>query len=117
MGSKDLRDLSVPLTDAEILSLAGIPETPDNDPPSYATLLNRRLLDADDFFSFASPPEPIPLRIAIVSLLFNWPSTGGGIVHTAELAQFLSLDGYDVCHFFAVYEPWSVGAGVWRSMI
>jgi len=41
--------------------------------------------------------------------LFNWPSTGGGIVHTAELAQFLSLDGYEVCHFYAVYLPWSVG--------
>ena len=110
MGSNNLRDSFAPLTDAEIRSFAGIPETPENVPLSYATLLNRRLLDADDLLSIDAPRERIPLRIAIVSLLFNWPSTGGGIVHTAELAQFLSLDGYEVCHFFAVYEPWSVGA-------
>ena len=109
MGSNNLRDSSAPLTDAEIRSLAGIPENPDNVPPSYATVLNRRLLDADDLLSVAAPQESVPFRIAIVSLLFNWPSTGGGIVHTAELAHFLSLDGYEVCHFFAVYEPWSVG--------
>jgi len=79
---------------------------------SRADVLNRRLLEADariDEVSEPSATTPPPFRLAIVSLLFNWPSTGGGIVHTAELAQFLSLDGYDVCHFFAVYEPWSVG--------
>ncbi|MEJ7592626.1 MAG: hypothetical protein WKF77_13835 [Planctomycetaceae bacterium] len=80
------------------------------DTPSYATILNRRLVEADGFLADSTPQNAAPFRIAIVSLLFNWPSTGGGIVHTAELAQFLSLDGYDVCHFFAVYEPWSVGA-------
>ena len=109
MGSNNPWDSSAPLTDAEIRSFAGIPENPANVPPSYATVLNRRLLDADDLLSVAAPQESVPFRIAIVSLLFNWPSTGGGIVHTAELAQFLSLDGYEVCHFFAVYEPWSVG--------
>ena len=30
-----------------------------------------------------------PVRVAILSFLFNWPSTGGGNHHTAELAQFL----------------------------
>lgn len=53
-----------------------------------------------------SLPRP---RIAIVSLLFNWPSTGGGIVHTAELAKFLYRAGYDVKHFVIKYDPWSIG--------
>lgn len=48
-------------------------------------------------------------RIGIVSLLFNWPSTGGGTVHTAELARFLSRSGYEVQHFVVVYSGWSVG--------
>ncbi|MEX2121002.1 MAG: glycosyltransferase [Pirellulales bacterium] len=42
----------------------------------------------------------VPARVAIVSFLFNWPSTGGGIVHTAELARFLGLGGYEVRHFY-----------------
>ncbi|MBI3467731.1 MAG: glycosyltransferase [Planctomycetes bacterium] len=48
-------------------------------------------------------------RIGIVSLLFNWPSTGGGIVHTAELARFLSRAGYDVRHFVIRHGAWSIG--------
>ena len=28
-----------------------------------------------------------PIRIAILSFLFNWPSTGGGNIHTVELAD------------------------------
>ncbi|MBX3436538.1 MAG: glycosyltransferase family 4 protein [Planctomycetaceae bacterium] len=51
-------------------------------------------------------PQP---RIAILSLLFNWPSTGGGTIHTKELADVLQADGYDVRHVYAVYEPWGVG--------
>ena len=39
-------------------------------------------------------------RIAILSLLFNWPSTGGGTVHTKELADVLQANGYDVCHIY-----------------
>jgi glycosyltransferase involved in cell wall biosynthesis len=49
-------------------------------------------------------------RIAIVSLLFSWPSTGGGTVHTKELAQFLVQAGYDVHQFYASYLDWGVGA-------
>ena len=30
-----------------------------------------------------------PIRVAILSFLFNWPSTGGGNIHTVELATFL----------------------------
>jgi glycosyltransferase involved in cell wall biosynthesis len=48
-------------------------------------------------------------RIAILSLLFNWPSTGGGTIHTKELAEFLQRDGYDVLHVYAVHEPWGLG--------
>lgn len=50
-----------------------------------------------------------PLRIAIVSLLFNWPSTGGGTVHTYELAQFLERAGFSIRHMFAQYAGWQVG--------
>jgi len=77
--------------------------------------LYRRLLEADGIrvdtstaSEFSSSAEA-PFRLAIVSLLFNWPSTGGGIVHTAELAEFLCRDGMDVCHFYTVYEPLAVG--------
>ncbi|HEV3259211.1 MAG TPA: glycosyltransferase family 4 protein, partial [Gemmataceae bacterium] len=48
-------------------------------------------------------------RVAILSFLFNWPSTGGGIVHTVELARFLAEAGYEVRHVFARYQPWGVG--------
>lgn len=60
-----------------------------------------------------SPPLPVretsSHKVAILSLLFNWPSTGGGTVHTAELAKFLSKAGYNVKHFCASYRPWGVG--------
>lgn len=89
-------------------------------PRLRADILNRRLLEADTIVEDCcslSPPSLVepPFRLAIVSLLFNWPSTGGGIVHTAELAEFLSRDGIDVCHFYAVFEPWGVG-GVSESL-
>ncbi|MCA8990768.1 MAG: glycosyltransferase family 4 protein [Planctomycetaceae bacterium] len=48
-------------------------------------------------------------RVAVVSLLFNWPSTGGGTVHTKELCDFLFRAGYDVRHFYAVNNQWDVG--------
>jgi glycosyltransferase involved in cell wall biosynthesis len=49
------------------------------------------------------------IKVAILSFLFNWPSTGGGIVHTVELAQFLRRAGYEVKHFYAQHLPWGVG--------
>lgn len=59
------------------------------------------------------PNPPVPTaratRVAILSFLFNWPSTGGGNVHTAELALFLHRAGYDVRHFYARYAPWGIG--------
>jgi glycosyltransferase involved in cell wall biosynthesis len=63
----------------------------------------------------SSPPSPAdrngepPIKVALLSLLFNWPSTGGGTVHTAELARFLSRAGYDVRHFYARHLDWGVG--------
>jgi glycosyltransferase involved in cell wall biosynthesis len=50
-----------------------------------------------------------PIRVAILSLLFNWPSTGGGNMHTAGLLEFLSRAGYEVRHFFARYPAWGIG--------
>lgn len=48
-------------------------------------------------------------RVAIVSFLFNWPSSGGGTVHTFELAKFLDRMGFDVCHIYVKYNAWGVG--------
>lgn len=48
-------------------------------------------------------------RIAVLSFLFNWPSKGGGIIHTIELAKFLVRAGYDVQHFYARYPGWALG--------
>ncbi len=63
-------------------------------------------------FPVAAPSASVdrcPTRIALVSLLFNWPSTGGGTVHTAETARFLSRAGYDVRHFVIQYAGWNIG--------
>ncbi|QDV52166.1 glycosyltransferase family 4 protein [Gimesia fumaroli] len=48
-------------------------------------------------------------KIAIVSFLYNWPSTGGGNIHTTELVQFLTRAGYEVQHFCVRYDPWQIG--------
>jgi glycosyltransferase involved in cell wall biosynthesis len=62
----------------------------------------------------AAPPAP-PVqpggvgKVAILSFLFNWPSSGGGNVHTAELARFLARAGYTVRHFYPRYAPWGIG--------
>ena len=53
--------------------------------------------------------EAGPVRVAVLSLLFNWPSTGGGNMHTAGLVEFLGRDGFDVRHLYAQYEPWGIG--------
>ena len=57
--------------------------------------------------SLASPQSSV--RVAILSFLFNWPSTGGGNVHTFELARFLTLAGYEVQHFYARFPDWGIG--------
>ena len=54
-------------------------------------------------------PASQPIRVAVVSFLFNWPSTGGGNMHTAGLAQFLGRAGYEVRHIFARFPDWGIG--------
>lgn len=51
----------------------------------------------------------VSVKVAILSFLFNWPSTGGGIVHTVELARFLSRAGYTIRHFYAKHLSWGIG--------
>ena len=83
------------------------------DPACRPARLNLDLLRAEglDDDAPAPPAAPIPgrVRVAILSLLFNWPSTGGGTVHTQELAHFLQRAGYEVRHVYARFEPWGVG--------
>ena len=50
-----------------------------------------------------------PIRVAILSFLFNWPSSGGGNIHTVELATFLGRAGYEIRHFHASYPEWGIG--------
>ncbi len=58
----------------------------------------------------SEPAEPEgPVRLAILSFLFNWPSTGGGNIHTVELAKFLAYAGYEVRHIHARYADWQIG--------
>lgn len=63
----------------------------------------------DNLASLGPPRVSVATRIAIASMLFNWPSTGGGNVHSAELACFLARAGYEVAHFIAEHEPWGIG--------
>jgi glycosyltransferase involved in cell wall biosynthesis len=53
--------------------------------------------------------EAAKVKVALVSFLFNWPSTGGGIVHTVELGMFLARAGFEVRHFYARYPAWQIG--------
>lgn len=60
--------------------------------------------------SISSPIDSkAPQKIAIVSFLYNWPSTGGGNIHTTELVQFLEQSGHEVQHFCVRYDPWQIG--------
>jgi glycosyltransferase involved in cell wall biosynthesis len=76
-----------------------------------------RMTDSGAALASAPPPWPSPIegegnrpiRVAILSFLFNWPSTGGGNHHTAEPAHFLARAGYEVKHFFAQYPSWGIG--------
>ncbi|MFQ5732188.1 MAG: hypothetical protein ACE5KM_09555, partial [Planctomycetaceae bacterium] len=89
------------------------------DPACAAASANLALLDAER--GAIQPVAKSPARVteaenrqsrgkvAVLSFLFNWPSTGGGIVHTVELVRFLSEAGYDVRHIFAHYVPWQIG--------
>lgn len=56
-----------------------------------------------------SPVASRTTRVAIVSLLFNWPSTDREMVHTVELGKFLTQAGYLVRHFYADFPEWGLG--------
>ena len=110
-------------------------EAIEADPECLLARLNRDLVEAeirlatvqDDFGELKLAPAPgqavmparteprpprtpdSPVRVAILSFLFNWPSTGGGNHHTAELAAFLARAGYEVKHYFARYPGWGIG--------
>ncbi|MGL4462246.1 MAG: hypothetical protein ACRC1K_08825 [Planctomycetia bacterium] len=87
---------------------AGAPKPPAvDDPPARAN---------GAATAVALPPVVGPVapaasrgRVAVVSFLFNWPSTGGGIIHTVELARFLEKAGYEVVHVYAAKPDWGVG--------
>jgi len=59
--------------------------------------------------SWQRPPNDGPIKVAVLSFLFNWPSTGGGNMHTAGLVDFLAQAGYEVRHFYACYPDWGIG--------
>jgi glycosyltransferase involved in cell wall biosynthesis len=61
--------------------------------------------------SAAAPDFRLPtvIRVAVLSFLFNWPSTGGGNVHTAGLVEFRGRDGFELRHFYARFPAWSLG--------
>jgi glycosyltransferase involved in cell wall biosynthesis len=76
---------------------------------NLSTLLDDRPESRVEAYPPPSGGEARAVRVAILSFLFNWPSTGGGITHTVELAQFLGRAGFRVQHFYARYEPWGIG--------
>ncbi|MBM3498560.1 MAG: glycosyltransferase, partial [Armatimonadetes bacterium] len=53
--------------------------------------------------------RPAPRRIAVVSLLFNWPSMGGGNMDTAGLVRALGAAEHEVAHFYARIPAIGVG--------
>jgi glycosyltransferase involved in cell wall biosynthesis len=101
---------------------AGFENALASDAECQAARDNLALLDEDQNLSLASagvstrgvaaaiPPAPCnEPKVAVLSFLFNWPSTGGGIVHTVELAKFLGQAEYGVRHFYARFSPWRIG--------
>ena len=83
----------------------GLQAALDDDPACGSARSNLALLAEDRFLpesaaGGATSRKQAPVKVAILSFLFNWPSTGGGIVHTVELAHFLNRAGYTVHHIF-----------------
>lgn len=79
------------------------------DPDCRAARQNLALCRGMDVLIDSPIPSERPTRIAILSFLFNWPSTGGGIIHTVELTQFIQRAGYEVRLIHPRYEPWGIG--------
>ena len=57
----------------------------------------------------ARPRLPRATRVAVISFLFNWPSTGGGNMHTAGLVEFLGATGMKCATFYARFPGWDIG--------
>jgi glycosyltransferase involved in cell wall biosynthesis len=57
----------------------------------------------------APPQEDTGRRIAIVSMLFGWPSSGGGVHDTVAVASHLREYGLSVRHFYAVCPAVGIG--------
>jgi glycosyltransferase involved in cell wall biosynthesis len=110
----DLAALAV-LTGDRTAALSGFRAALELDPTCGVARANLVALEGEQPVSAIAPSLPQPtsaedaVRVAVVSMLFNWPSTGGGNVHTAELTKFLSEAGYTVRHFYAKFEPWGIG--------
>lgn len=54
-------------------------------------------------------PARLPRRVALVSLLFNWPSSGGGIHDTVGLGKALLAAGVELRHFYLALPQAGVG--------
>jgi glycosyltransferase involved in cell wall biosynthesis len=55
-----------------------------------------------------SPPEPSAPRapkVALVSMLFNWPAGGGGVYDSVAIGKGLLARGVDLQHFY-ITVPW-----------
>ncbi|MHB1561330.1 MAG: glycosyltransferase [Isosphaeraceae bacterium] len=111
-------------------AMRGWREALELDPQCLLAKLNRDLLAADREVpggpaeltlvpnpgarSRAVDPDSRPARsertrVAILSFLFNWPATGGGNIHTVELATFLARAGYEVRHYYPRFPDWAIG--------
>lgn len=91
---------------------AGFAAALDLDPDCEPARHNLAALGGDTDLGRAIPlaaPPSRPVRVAVLSLLFNWPSTGGGNVHSAELTRFLADAGFAVKHLYARFGPWGIG--------
>jgi glycosyltransferase involved in cell wall biosynthesis len=76
---------------------------PPTGPPASAAAIAFRPTPAP-----VAPPREAA-RVEVVSLLFEWPTRGGGNVHTYELVGALSRAGHEVRHLVVRYRGWSTG--------
>jgi hypothetical protein len=112
----DIASLNLALVESELARLApaspALPTVPEPSPGGDVGQIEPPP-SLNVFNASANPsetPEPRDrVRVAVVSLLFNWPSTGGGNMHTAGLVDFLGRAGYEARHYFANYPAWAIG--------
>jgi glycosyltransferase involved in cell wall biosynthesis len=111
----DIASLNLALVESELARLASaspaLPSLPEPSPGGQLGQIEPTSLHVfNGSANQSETPEPHDrVRVAVVSLLFNWPSTGGGNMHTAGLVDFLGRAGYDARHFYAGYAPWAIG--------